>query len=158
MDDVERELWSKALRALRERPLWCGEVRTPAYRFLWLEAFDSPTLVRVWSDGHTWWLHATELDRSGGELGGRVSRQVQRQLTRSEAAVIRQGLGRLDMWNSPAQDARHVLDGSTWVIEAREANRYHVIERNSPGEGPVMRFGSDLLRMTGWAFQPGNIF
>lgn len=44
-----------------------------------------------------------------------------------------------DFWAMPSTIEDQGLDGSQWIFEVATKNRYHVVNRWSPGSGPVVQ-------------------
>jgi len=147
-----RDEW--LLRAMKEPSLSCGE-RGTSYRFTWAPTFDHPVAVRVDIDRTTQraTLYAVELDGATIQGPEYEARRVHRQLTKAELAKLRSDVRKEGLWSLPGRDDRLMPDGSSWMLEVRVGNWYHVVTRQSPDEGPVRRMGLAFLQLTGWQFK-----
>jgi len=115
------------------------------YRLLTLPSFRMPTLIRLDAgDGH-WQITGKKL-----QIETRTSVRVwssQRVLRDREQRELERLLDELDVWALPVGDNVHGLDGESWTLEAKSRDRYHRIERWSPGRLPTLATLGDYLHI-----------
>ncbi len=145
--DLFRADWySKDLKALQEPSLFqlAKNPSLESYRFVWLRTFHHPVIVRLnlRSDG-TGDLTTKVSSGAGGYAPGHVIENKSRPVTREEVekflARVRQG----QFWDLPSHESPDAagLDGSQWIIEGVKEGKYHVVDRWTPGKGPVHELG-----------------
>jgi hypothetical protein len=149
--------YAGALGTMGEPSLACA-TDTPVYRFLWMRTFHHPVAVRVERDDDDWRVIAVELDGAGGYDPGDVLRRVDRTLTPYEAQQLEALLARADVWGSPVAQTDIGVDGSTWIIEARNGPRSRIHHAWTPAQGRERAIGLMFLSFTGWSFPPEDIY
>jgi hypothetical protein len=147
-DQFKRVWYSKHLRAMAEPSLSCAEPAGDVYRFLWLRTWGAPIAVRVQRSGEIVTLAGVELDGSAGHPG-KVSRRVERRLSRAEWKQVSEAIAKADLWNLPGHLPDGGFDGAQWIVEARSGARYHVVDRHSPKTSSYWELGSTLVRLAG---------
>lgn len=146
------------LCAMREE-LLARSSADEAYRFLWLRSFHHPVAVRVEASGGTAALVAVELDGTGGHEPGTVERRTERSLSKEEWTTLVVAINAATFWDAPTEDpGAKVEDGAQWIIEGRRQGRYHVVERSSPGAGPVRAAGEAFLRAAHLSLPPDEMY
>jgi hypothetical protein len=130
--------------------------RAPVYRFVLDRSFQGPISVRVERRGDAW--HLVAVERVSMERETSRTRRVARALTREQGHRFEQALARADLFDAPARPWVDGRDGADWVVELRDLDRYRLHEEWSPHEGPVREFGGVLLSLTGWRFEPRDVY
>jgi hypothetical protein len=160
ISESKDEWYSKHLRAAGEPSLFEAS-RSPrpasvaTYRFTWLRTFHHPVVIRVEvGRGRGARLIAKELSGYGGYGPGEVRRHRERKLSPDEARRLGSALARTRLLTWPARDCNGLLgvDGSQWIVEARDRTGYHLVDRWSPERGPVREVGELMLGLTGWQY------
>lgn len=140
--------FATALEVMYERPLVEGSDYAESYRFVWLRAFHDPVVVRLEVTPAGEGQVTTKILRGGAAQG-----RGELELVRSEWAnprrvrAFRRAVGEQGFWSLAVSGAARGLDGSLWLLEARDGRRYHAVERWSPADGPVRELGEELLRL-----------
>jgi hypothetical protein len=139
-----------------------------SYHFVWHGAFDPTVACRVFSANGETKLIARRATSRRSDHGGDNFRWleamykqppeiVERDLSSSEWGEICREVRRAGLWEMPTTSERAGLDGGTWVLHLRQANRQHRIERWSPEENDLFReFCAGLLVLAGFGGQ--NIY
>ncbi|KQM86132.1 hypothetical protein ASE67_09755 [Sphingomonas sp. Leaf23] len=155
--DDRREWYSKHLRAAQEPSLFqqARAGRGDTLRFLWLRTNHAPVIVRIENmQAARGRLIATELTGQGGYAPGTIKRRLDRQLTAEETADLRRRL----VANNPlgmasgTDECTNGMDGSQWIVERAVGQRYKMVDRFYPEQGPIRSTGMGMLRLTGWQF------
>lgn len=148
--DVVAHPYVRLLRESGEPSLLCGPSRH-AIRFIWLRVFHRPVIVRVELSGGAGWIHTTELDGMGGYLDqiGKATHQFSRPLSRDEISRVNSAVNLFQMWSRPARTRATGHDGSTWIFELRQGNRYHLVHAWYPRRGGLRDFGLLLVQLAG---------
>lgn len=145
---MRAEYYADALERLGEPPLQPGNRDWPlVVRLLCLPTWSPACSVLAERSGLTWRLIARELDgaESGFDLGELAHRE-ERLLTTADAARVEEMWAYLDFWSLDLRtDGDDVLDGTTYVIEAADQGRYHVVPRDDPEWGDTFGEFADLL-------------
>jgi hypothetical protein len=132
-------LSSKVLEEMKESPLW-QKVKSPnaiSYRFTYIPAKGGePVVLRLDRITKGKWILTIKQADYSSESEFKVNRK--RPLTRGEINQFQELFSRLKFSELPtvgALEAEDVMDGSTWILEAVENGRYHMIRRISPTGG-----------------------
>ncbi|WP_293646008.1 hypothetical protein [Sphingopyxis sp. RIFCSPHIGHO2_12_FULL_65_19] len=158
ISEVERDWYPSHWDAAREPSLYeRSRVSAPAgkstLRFTWLPTFHHPVIVRIERSGEHATLIAKQLSGEGGYEPGKVEREVRRPLSAAEIGKLRAILFRTKVLEQRATECDNGLDGSQWIVEGVSHEGYRFINRWSPTEGPVRKFGDFALGLTGWTFE-----
>jgi hypothetical protein len=152
---VSSTLWySRQLQAMSESSLSCGKGGN-SYRFTWLRSFDHAVTIRIDLDSatHKATLYAIELESDGGYEPGREARRVKRELTKAEFNKLSSDIRKEGLWSLPTKEGGPPgIDGSQWMLEGRDGNKYHIVSRWAPGSGPIYNLGLEFLKLSGWQF------
>ncbi|MBD8872216.1 hypothetical protein [Rhodanobacter sp. DHB23] len=157
-DSYQRERYSDSFNALGLRSWSCGGFGQ-GYRFVWLRSFDAPVSVSIVRGTTGWVLDATELNVAGGLRQGAALRTAHIALNARQIEYMRKQIELSDAWSVPTNSTYNsngnvviAADGAQWIIELRDGDRYHVIDRFSPKNGPARALGLAFLALTGWQF------
>jgi hypothetical protein len=146
------------LCAMREEPL----ARSPAdeaYRFLWLRSFHHPVSVRIEASSGTSALVAVELDGAGGYEPGTAKLRTERSLSEQQWTSLVAAINAATFWDVPTKDpTEEGIDGAQWIIEGHRHGTYHVVERWSPGSGPIRSAGEAFLRAAHLSFPANEMY
>lgn len=135
-DASMNDWYSRYLKAMDEKSLLdVSDNNTEIYRFLWLRSFHHPIFVRIERNGKSIQLFSKELDAKGGTDPGNVIRTVSINLDESQWCDFLSLLEQSKYWQMPAEeDNTSGNDGAQWILEGVRENRYHVVDRWSPGD------------------------
>ena len=153
-DELHLTWYSRQLCAMSELPFARTAVGTrTSLRLLWLPTFSRPIGVRVFEtrDGSRR-LVATQLKGKGGYAPGEIDKRVERSLTEPEWSRLQGVLRRTDPWSLPTENDTLGCDGTTWILEAFDGTRYHVVDRWDGGE--IRELGRLLLDLSGLDYDP----
>lgn len=148
-DNFQRKWYASQFSALGLSSWSCGTFGE-GYRFVWLRTFHHPIGVSVVRAAGGWMLYATELNGAGGYQPGAVLRTVRVALDAKQIEGIQRQIDAAGVWSLPTNTAESGADGAQWIIELRDGDHYHVIDRWSPKNGPVHALGLTFLALTGW--------
>jgi hypothetical protein len=122
-----------------EPSLSCGgDHQQELYRFFYLPSFYNPAAVRLTRTNGGCNVIMTELNKSrlnrqfGFDLGS-LRQHVEREVSLHDCDEALRGVTE-DFWNLSPSSSESGDDGARWVIEARRANGYHVVDRWGGGE------------------------
>ncbi len=153
--DSGRAKWySSQLAALKEPSLLekSGNATSESYRFVWLRTFHHPIAIRldIRPDGIAE-MTVRVTDGEGGYQPGNLIQNRTRPLTREQTQGFLARVERAKFWNLPAEETSDTVgvDGARWIIEGVKGGKYHVVDRWSPGKGPIRELG--LLLAIGFA-------
>ncbi|MFK2878528.1 hypothetical protein [Rhodanobacter hydrolyticus] len=150
-DSFKRKWYASQFAALGLDSWSCGRFGV-GYRFVWLRTFHHPISVSIVRDAGGWMLRAVELNGAGGYQPGAVLRTARIVLDARQIEGIQQQIDAAQAWSLPAHVDALGFDGAQWIIELRDGDRYHVIDRLSPKNGPTRALGLAFLALTGWQF------
>lgn len=143
--------FSQHLHSMGELALFpAPDNQSLTFRFLALPTWGKPYTVRVEQQGEDWRLVGRMTDGDGGYEPGPVIRTVEGRLSGAEAQRLVKLLGKLSFWEEPTAIDDTGCDGTTWVLEAAEAGRYHVAHRWCPDKGAFSEFCTLLGQLGGF--------
>jgi len=149
-DEFLRRWYGAHLTALREPSLQRGSLgQGVVYRFLWLRTFEAPISIR-WESLPNAEDAALVVKSTSGHGGYDTGRLVENRVVTvrgTELTHLNNAVRAADLWSSATNDQRLGVDGAQWVFESAEGNRYHVVRRWSPNEGPIRSLGQVLLAL-----------
>jgi hypothetical protein len=154
-NDFRARWYAEQLRALKEPTLSESTSTVPesTYRFTWLRSFHHPITVRITvRPNGMGTLTAKMADGAGGFKPGNVIANSTREIGTREVRHLRDLVQAMDFWHMPPEPAPNEtinLDGAQWILEASNGGNYHVIDRWSPGEGPLRELGLYVARTLG---------
>lgn len=128
------EWYSNELRAMNEPSLLSFDPSSEVYRFLWLRSFNHPISVRVWHSGDEYFIAAIEMSASASN-GGKEFKRKSRRVTPEEWSTLTEKLEKICFWSFRADLIGSAEDGARWIVEGLSAERYHVIDLQSPTQG-----------------------
>jgi hypothetical protein len=155
--------YARRLMALGEESLCCGE--NPAkqvVRFTWLRTFHQPVVIKMERlQDDSWTLRTKVASGAAGFDPGSVIIDETRTLAKDEVASVQSKLARGSaFWSIPStesltrvrEDGTTVIvvstDGARWVIEVRDVEAYHYVDRNSPKSGFVRDLGLMFISLS----------
>ncbi len=146
--DIARARWYSAqLRALDELSLLeeGKNASLQSYRFVWLRTFHHPVTVRldIMADG-TGKLTTKIANGAGGYEPGKLIESRSRSLTQEQTNKFLGQVKDAGFWELPSYEETSGFDGSRWIIEGVKDGKYHVVDRWTPGKGPVHDLGVTL--------------
>jgi len=157
IDEFRREWYSHYLRAMGEPCLQCVS-RYPVYRFLWLRTFHHPVVVRIEKRKDGMHLFAVELDGAGGYEPGLESRRIERVLSVREGKVFDEAVAIARVLDAPDRRELVGLDGSEWIVEARDGARYQIHDVWTPERGRIHQLGMVFIALTGWSIPKDEMY
>jgi hypothetical protein len=148
LDQGRRTWYSAYLRVMREPSLSCGNAHDEAvYRFFYLPSFHDPIAVRLTRTHGSCSLVVAELNKTRrnehfGLDPGSLRQRADRVVLRLDCDQMIRDIDAKDLWTLSTIGPEAGNDGAQWVVEARRANGYHVVDR----------WGGDELRSIGLSF------
>ena len=104
------------------------------YRFLWLRSFHHPIFVRIEKTDNSIQIFSKELDgRANGDDSRKVLRSEKKILDEQQWCIFLRLLEKSEYWKMPNGD-KIGRDGAQWILEGVRENRYHIVDRWSPGD------------------------
>ena len=147
VDSFKARWYSDQLRALEE-PSLLEEADTPSrqsYRFVWLRTFHHPVAVRldIMSDG-TGKLTVKIANGAGGYKPGKLIENTSPSVTQKQTDKFLEQVKDAGFWELSSYEKTSGCDGAEWIIEGVKDGKYHVVNRWTPGKGPVRELGMTL--------------
>lgn len=149
--DIDRLLlnwYSRGLRRMTEPTLSCRTPVGETYRILVVPTYGPTTIVRVNVVANASSVTVAKVDGNGGYTMGKLYHWSSRDIGRQKAAGVSAAFDSNAFWSLPTRDdsdAGH--DGTQWILEARIGQRYNVVDRWCPKQGPVYELGQLLLTL-----------
>lgn len=134
---TKQEWTTSVLRRFKENPIDSIVEADDVYRLILFPTFDKPLMVSAIRSGETKVLVTKQLDGDGGfgnEELGQLSHERSRELLESEWELLLEHLERSGFWYIPTLDQNDepVNDGAFWVLEGRNGDLVHSVQRISP--------------------------
>jgi hypothetical protein len=150
--------YSKRLRAMNESSLLqLGNSSNFNLRFLWLRSFHPPVAISVQQTGDKYSLTVKQLSKSNGKELDTLVVSRTRILTNDEWSTFRNLFEDICFWNIPSYSPEPLSeDGAWWVLEVVWEGRYHVVNRQSPENGPYREACLYLLKLSGLEIDLSN--
>jgi hypothetical protein len=150
--------YAEELRGLKEPSLSENvPAREPVYRFLWLRTFHHAIAVRITihpNGGGT--ITVKMADGGGGYPPGKLILDSTREISLPEVRHALDLVDAMDFWRMPPELGPLYPDGAEWIFEASDHGKYHVIDRQSPQDGPVRELGVYLVQVVAKLAVPAN--
>jgi len=147
VDSFKARWYSDQLRALEE-PSLLEKAKNPSlqsYRFVWLRTFHHPVAVRldITSDG-TGKLTVKIANGAGGYKPGILIENTSPPVTPEQTEKFLEQVKDAGFWELSSYEKTSGCDGAEWIIEGVKDGTYHVVNRWTPGKGPVRELGIRL--------------
>jgi len=136
LDDFRTQWYCAQLLASGQSRLAGGK----AYRFTYLPTFHHPRVVTLSQHGEEWIVSGRVLSGQGGYQPGKVSRSTERTLSTTEVRLLEQRLENAGVWEPDSAQENRGLDGSIWLLEARNGPRYVLHEVWSPRDNTFPQY------------------
>jgi len=135
-DGTTTVIWySKHLYAMEEPLLYNRIPDSETFRFLWLRTEDPPIAIRIEHKKEEYQLTLKICDGAGGYDPGNLILNKTKAIDKATWDSFAELIEKTDFWNAKTTDSNVGLDGSQWILESADKNRYHVVDRWSPQSG-----------------------
>lgn len=133
LDKFSNTWYSKMLFALHEPTLFDKQDTAEIFRFIWLRTFHKPVSIRVSKVRGKCILTLKVAEGAGGYEAGRLITDTSFFITMNEWKGIVSKTAAINFWNLTPFIDDGGKDGSEWILEGKNKNRYHFISRWTPG-------------------------
>jgi hypothetical protein len=124
---------------MKEPSLFAAEEngKREEYRFLWLRTFHKPIVIRIWSDGSGAQMRVVRLSGAGGYDPGHIESDTTTKISLGDWKRFHERIANAQFWQLPTKETPDTFgtDGSQWILEGRDATKYHVVDRWTPRGG-----------------------
>ena len=150
MAKSENMYFSRHLKALKEPKLY-ENYEYEAYRFTWLRTFNNPVAIRLEKREDKYFLFVKKTNGAGGYNPGRLVRNYQVKITQEQWDEVQRKIYNMNFWSVPTIEQTNmiVMDGSTWIFEAKKGEKYHMAYRHATQGSEVKELCMLLLNMSG---------
>ena len=145
--------YSKHLFAMREPILFSDSSQTETYRFVWLRTFHNPIAIRIEKQQEIYLLTWKLCNGAGGYEPGQLTMAKQKQIDEITWENFKTLLNQIDFWNMDTEVETMGLDGSQWILEGKDADKYHVVDRWTPRGGAYYQCCDFLIGLTDLTFK-----
>jgi hypothetical protein len=161
LDQFSDRWYSGQLRAAAEdrlRP--SGIAGHEIYRFTIIPSFIPTVTITVRRRGDEYTLTAKRLTGAGGYEPGTLGAQRERSLSAAQGALLQQWVTDMSFWQMPTREPPVqqppgvevvYLDGTVWLLEAVDAHRYHLVDREHPRETSHAALGNAAVCLLLWS-------
>jgi hypothetical protein len=115
------------------------------YRFVWIKRGES-AIIKLYKSGHKFKIETKWL------LSHKI---ISKKLSANKVAEFKALLNKFSFWSmKPAEAYMLTTDGSCWLIEGQEGNKYHFVYRRNPSISPyegIFPIGQWLIQNSGVA-------
>lgn len=161
--------YSKHLRAMNEPLLFNKRENKQIFRFTWLRTFDNPIAIRIEKSQDNIVLSWKLCDGAGGYDPGKLTISDLKTVDEETWDLFLKLVQGTHFWDMETVEKDPTgLDGEQWILEGKDEERYHVVDRWSPSSGAyydccnflikeikidssklsVVRFKNDSTKMT----------
>jgi hypothetical protein len=159
LDSFQLKWYSTSMRPTKEPILFNFYLGHDIYRFVWLRAFSPPVVFTLHKDGEKVWLQTKLLDNIPREenIGhiqftppgehvkpskvdsithvvhlAKIKSDEMKSLTIEEWNHFEKLISYCGFWNMQTSIHELGMDGSQWIIEGHQKNRYWLVDRWTP--------------------------
>jgi hypothetical protein len=124
--------YSKHLYAMREPVIFLDKSQNEIYRFTWLRTFHNPIAIRIEKHGENYNVYWKLCSGAGGYEPGKLIIDKQNLIVKNTWDKFIDQLQQIDFWHMDTKVNTMGLDGSQWILEGKNLNQYHIVDRWSP--------------------------
>jgi hypothetical protein len=144
------------LKALEE-PILSDSLVTKVFRFTWLRTFHNPIVIGIENNNDSITLYWKICDGAGGYEPGELIKDKKKKLSMNEWTLFLQKIDSLGFWKmKTTENETQGFDGAQWILEGKELDRYHVVDRWCGGN--ITSICLDLLKMTDIKIKEDDIY
>lgn len=140
--------YSEHLYAMQEPLLFNKNLNKEVYRFTWLRTFDNPVVVRIEKTGKKYKLIWKLCDGAGGYEPGNLKINKSVEINSEKWEMFKSKLDSLNYWNMSLGRMSFGSDGSEWILEGVDKDKYKVVTIWSPSDGKFYDACNYLLSLT----------
>jgi len=140
--------YSEHLYAMKEPLLFNKNLNKEVYRFTWLRTFDKPVVVRIENFEEKYKLTWKLCDGAGGYEPGNLTINKSVELNPETWKMFKSKLDTLDYWNMSLGRMSIGTDGSEWILEGVDKEKYKVVTVWTPSKGKFYDACNYLLTLT----------
>jgi len=139
MNDFMNRWYSKHLRSMKE-PIIYLEHNASVYRYTNLGTWSNPFMIRIELKDGKVSLDYKKTNGQGGYDAGVIVKKIHQDLSADVWDKIQMKIDSCKFWkmasykNMELKDGQKmiIMDGTEWILEGVESNRYHFVTRNTP--------------------------
>ncbi len=162
LDTFVNTWYSKMLFALKEPILYDYRGDKEIYRFTWLRTFHHPVSVRIEKQNNSIRLFAKVCKGAGGYEPGSIIIDTTISIATNEWTALKNKIVDTHFWQLKTEEREDSgKDGSEWIIEAIEENKYHMVTRWTPSIDRQVNFriiGEYLLSLSKIKIETEDIY
>ncbi len=140
--------YSEHLYAMKEPLLFNKNLNKEVYRFTWLRTFHNPIAIRIENIGKNYKLTWKLCDGAGGYEPGKLTINKSVEINPEKWDMFKSKLDSLDYWNMSLGRMSNGTDGSEWILEGVNKEKYNVVTIWSPSKGSFYDACNFLLSLT----------
>lgn len=140
--------YSEHLYAMKEPLLFNKNLNKEVYRFTWLRTFHNPIAIRIENIGKNYKLTWKLCDGAGGYEPGKLTINKSVEINPDKWDMFKSKLDSLDYWNMNLGRMSIGTDGSEWILEGVNKEKYNVVTIWSPSKGNFYDACNYLLSLT----------
>lgn len=116
------------------------------YRFTWLRSFNPPVSIRleIKKDGRGLLVSKMVAGPVWYNPYRRLISEKQR-LSKDKVARMLELIERENFWTLETHAGDSGMDGARWIVEGLDKQKYHIVDRWSPQDGPIRKIGLQFI-------------
>lgn len=156
-ETFSNELFKIYLDKFQEQSLY-KKLPYKIYRFTYLRTFHNPILISLINANDTITIYWKVTNGQSGYDFGQLFINSSKKLTPKEWDNFEKIIHEENFWNFPSVNNEIIIgeDGSEWIIEGNDMNRYHIVKRWCGYE--VENIGKFLINHTDLEIDPKEIY
>lgn len=140
--------YSEHLFAMKEPLLFNENLNKEVYRFTWLRTFHNPVVVRIERMEDKYLLTWKLCDGAGGYEPGNLTTNESKEINHETWGIFKSKLDALNYWNMSLGRMPIGTDGSEWILEGVDNEKYKVVTVWTPSQGKFYDACNYLLTLT----------
>lgn len=158
-EGIQRRLnsYSSQLSEMGEFKLFT-KIDDTVYRFAWLRAFRHPVIIRLQKKDGIITLNWKVCDRGMENSPCKLVVDESKTLTETEWNEFQKLIINANYWSLSTTGGSFGMDGSRWIIEGVERDKYNVVDRWAPRDSEYQQIGKYLISLTNLEISKKNMY
>jgi hypothetical protein len=137
------------LSTLKERSLLNKKTKCEIYRFILLRSFDNPIVIRIEKNKGSYKVFWKLFEGVDDYVSGKMIVNQSKSIDSSNWTYFSNLLNRAKFWSIIPDPFESVgCDGSEWILEGVNSQKYHIVSRWSPTHGRFYDCCNYLIGLT----------
>ena len=142
LNKFNNKWYSRVLYTLNEPVIFQSNDSLEVFRFIWLRTFHNPICIRVNNYNSKRILTLKISGGAGGFDEGKMILDTSFYISQKEWDIFKSKVTEINFWNLRQTELVEGKDGAEWILEAKNRNVYHFVDRWSPNQTRYQGFRS----------------